>query len=272
VTTVDRDEVVAALDEEWEALAALAGELDPDEWSRPTDCPGWTVKGQFSHVLGVEAMLLGRPAPDVALPDSLPHVRNDLGRVNELWVARYSDQPVTELLADLGEVIVARRAALATMTQEDFDADAMTPAGADTYGRFMQIRVMDQWFHEQDIRRATGRPGHLDGWAPSFALAEVKLALGYAVGKKAGAPKGSTIRFELTGEIAERLDVAVRDRAELVEGLTGTPTATIELPGDAFLRITGGRVPKGEAARLATRIDGDRTLGEQVLDGLAFTV
>ena len=272
MTIVDREEVVAALDEEWEALADLAGALEPDEWDRPTDCPGWSVKDQFSHVLGVESMLLGREAPDVALASSVPHVRNELGRVNELWITGYRTQPVTELLADLGEVIISRRAALATMTQEDFDVETMTPAGKDTYGRFMQIRVMDQWLHEQDIRHATGRFGHLDGWAPSFTLAEIKLGLGFALGKKIGVPKGKSVRFDLTGPISERIDMAVGDRAEQVEQLPGKPTTTIQLPGDTFLRIAAGRLPDGEPAKAATKIDGDRALGEQVLDGLAFTI
>lgn len=272
MTIVDREEVVAALDEEWEALADLAGALEPDEWSRETDCPGWTVKDQFAHVLGVESMLLGRQTPDVALASSVPHVRNELGRVNELWISSHRDQPVTELLADMGEVIISRRAALATMTQDDFDAEAMTPAGPDTYGRFMQIRVMDQWLHEQDVRHATGRFGHLEGRAPQFTLAEISLGLGFSLAKNVQVPKGKSVRFELTGPIADRIDMAVGDRAERVDRLPGTPTTTIEVPGDTFLRIAAGRLPDGEAAKAATRIDGDRTLGEQVLDGLAFTI
>jgi uncharacterized protein (TIGR03083 family) len=272
VTIVDREEVVAALDEEWDALAALAAELEPSDWALPTACPGWTVKEQFSHVLAIEAMLLGRPAPEVALPPQLDHVHNEMGRVNELWAEHYRAVPVTDLLADLGEVIISRRAALATMTQDDFDAPAMTPAGQDTYGRFMRIRVMDQWIHEQDVRIAAGRPGHLEGRAPRSALAEVRMSLGYAVGKKAGAPKGSSVRFVLTGPINSRLDVVVDDRAQVVDLIRGTPTATIEVPGDAFIRIGAGRVPEGEAAGLATRLDGDRALGEQILNGLAYMI
>ena len=50
----------------------------------------------------------------------------------------------------------------------------MTPAGPDTYGRFMRVRIFDCWMHEQDIRRAVGRPGHVEGPAvdrvPLFAV------------------------------------------------------------------------------------------------------
>jgi uncharacterized protein (TIGR03083 family) len=148
VTTVDRDEAVAALDEEWDALVSLAGELAPDEWDRPTACPGWSVKAVLSHVIGTEATLLGRSTPQVDLPGDLPHVRNDLGRFNERWVEVYRARPGDQVVADLKDVVAERRSALAGMDQAAFDQVASTPAGPDTYGRYMRIRVMDMWFHE----------------------------------------------------------------------------------------------------------------------------
>ena len=85
MTHVDRDRVVAALEEDWAALLDLLAGLAPGDWGRPTDCPGWSVQDHVSHVVGLEAMLEGRPLPDVELGDTT-HIRNDLGRLNELWV------------------------------------------------------------------------------------------------------------------------------------------------------------------------------------------
>jgi uncharacterized protein (TIGR03083 family) len=272
VTVVDRDEVVAALDEEWEALADLAGALEPDEWTRPTDCPGWDVKAQYSHILGLEAMLLGRPAPDLTLPPAR-HVRNDLGRINELWVANYRDRAVTDLIADLGEVIISRRVALAGMHQEEFDADAMTPAGPDTYGRFMRLRVMDQWFHEQDVREAIGRPGHLDGLAPQVVLDEITAAIGYVVGKKAGLPEGATGRIDLKGPMSHCWNVEVSDIARVVDWLPGEPDFTITMPGHTFCRVVGGRRAWDHPwVRSATVVEGDDELAGQVLANLAYLI
>lgn len=273
MTTVDRGRIVAALDEVWDSLVALAGELDPDDWGRETACPTWTVHDVYSHVLGTEAMLLGRPAPEVRLPDELPHVRNDTGRLNEAWVREYRSRPVTDLLADLGEVLVSRRAALAAMGQEAFDEESWTPAGQDTYGRFMQIRVMDQWMHEQDVREATDRRGHLDGLAPEAALDEVTMALGYVVGKRAEAPKGSSVRFALTGALSRRIDVEVAERASVVEpGNVTKPTVTLSLPSERFFRIAGGRLGDRDPVDTSVGIEGDRALGEKVLRNLGFMI
>ncbi|HEY8526511.1 MAG TPA: maleylpyruvate isomerase family mycothiol-dependent enzyme [Acidimicrobiales bacterium] len=268
---MDRDHIVAALDEVWDALVSLAGELDYDDWERPTACPGWTVRDQFSHVLGTEAMLLGRERPAVELPPDLPHVRNDIGRLNELWVQAYRTRSVAELVADLGEIILARRVDLANMDQEAFDAESWTPAGQDTYGRFMQIRVMDQWFHEQDVREAVGRRDHLDGLAPEVALDEVTLALGYIVGKKADAPAGSSVSFRLTGSLTRRIDVEVTDRARVVEEVAN-PTVTLSIPAERFFRIAGGRLGDRDPVDTSIGIEGDRELGERVLRQLPFTL
>jgi uncharacterized protein (TIGR03083 family) len=266
MTIVDRDQAVAALDEAFDAIVELTEGLAPDDWDRPTACPGWSVKDIVSHVIGVEAMLLGRPTPQVTLPDDLPHVRNDMGRVNEQWVESYRPRPPADVVADLRAVIAERRAALAGMDQAAFAAASSTPAGPDTYGRFMRIRVMDIWFHEQDVREATGRPGHLEGLAPAAALDEVAAVIGYVVGKRAGAPAGSSVRFELTGPLSGRIDVEVTDRARVVDGIGGKPAVTLTVPGGHFMRLVGGR--GADPAAVAT--EGDARLGRAVVAQLGF--
>jgi uncharacterized protein (TIGR03083 family) len=165
-------------------------------------------------------------------------------------------------------VIAERRVALAGMDQTDFDTESFTPAGPDSYGRFMRVRVMDMWMHEQDVRQAVGRPGHEDGRAPQAALDEMTAALGYVVGKRAGAPPGSRVRFELTGPMARRVDVEVGDRARVVDALAGDPTVTLTLPGHLFTRLCGGR----GADPATVVVDGDPGLGEAIVTHMGFMI
>lgn len=44
VTGITRREAPALAAEEYRRIARLAADLAPDEWSRPTDCPEWTVR------------------------------------------------------------------------------------------------------------------------------------------------------------------------------------------------------------------------------------
>ena len=76
----------AALAETWASLAGVGLDLGPQEWGRPTACPGWSVQDQFSHLIGIERMLLGEAAPTWNEPLG-DHVKNDLAASHEPWVA-----------------------------------------------------------------------------------------------------------------------------------------------------------------------------------------
>src|SRR5262245_49637957 len=268
---LDIDKVLPALDEEFDAILDLAASLEPDDWERPTACPGWSVKDNLAHVIGTEAMLAGRAMPDVELGE-VSHLRNDIGRFNEHWVESYRPGPPSAVLDDLRGIIAERRAALAAMDRAEFDREAMTPAGPDSYARFMRIRIMDMWMHEQDIRVALGRPGHVSGRAPEQSLAEVSAALGYVVGKRVAPPSGTTVRFELTGDPAGSIDIEVTDRARVVGGLAGDPTVNIALPGDRFMRIAGGRLSDSDDPQMGVVYTGDATLGAEVITNLPFMI
>ena len=54
-----------------------------------------------------------------------------------------------------------RLARLRQLAGQDLAAQTMTPAGPGTVADMLTLRVMDSWSHEQDIRRAVGRPGHV---------------------------------------------------------------------------------------------------------------
>jgi len=265
----DRDTLVAAVREELDALVELGRQLDEAQWETPSECPGWTVKDLYSHVIGTELMLLGRPdeAGDAAGGD---HVRNQIGEFNEVSVARRRDRPGTEVLAELERVAAERTAALDAMTQADLDAESFTPAGQDTYGRFLQIRVFDCWIHEQDAREALGLPGHAGGRAVEVALDEHATALGFVVGKKAGAADGQSVRLRLTGEAARTIDVRVDGRARVVDDLD-EPTATITVPTLLWFRWAAGRRP-ADPSHPDVAIEGDEDLARRVLENAAYTI
>jgi uncharacterized protein (TIGR03083 family) len=262
--------LTAQLEEEWSALEELGAGLDDTDWVRPTPCPGWTVAAQFAHIIGTESMLLGRPGPgvDAGRP---PHVRNDIGGFNETWVAALASVPRQEVLAQLGEVLSARRQAIAAMGEEEFSAPANTPIGPADYRRFMQIRVFDCWVHEQDVRDAVGRPGHDDGAVVEQSVDEIVRALGFIVGKKAAAPEGASVTFELTGPVVRTVHVAVDGRAAVVDRLPGAATATVALGSGLFTRLACGRVDPAE--KLAeVHLAGDTDLGRRVITSLPFTI
>lgn len=262
------------LAETWHALVELCTTMDPDQWQYETDCPGWTVADQVAHVVGTEQLLLGtQPAPEEPAGARPSHVHNDIGALNERWVRHYRERGTEQLTADLRSVTAQRLDQLRAMDEAAFDAPSWTPIGQATYRRFMQIRVFDCWTHEQDVRHAIGQPGHGDGPAADQALDEVVRALGYLVGKKAAAPEGSAVTFELSAPLPRRLHVAVTSRAAVVGELDGPPTTIVRVSSELFMRIACGRLTASEALeRGEITLTGDTELGRQIATNLAFTI
>jgi uncharacterized protein (TIGR03083 family) len=266
--------VIAHLDAVWSSTAGVLSGLDDKDWDRPTDCPGWTVRDQVSHVIGTESFLLGRPQPPAVDPAQAAHVHNPLGLSNEAWVAERRGRPGSEVLAEFCSVTADRLAALRAMTDEQMAAATDSPLGRVPYERFMAVRVMDCWVHEQDIRRALGRPGHLDGPAAEAALARFTDSLGYVVGKKSGAKDASTVVVRIEGSMAR--DLAVR----MVDG-KAQPVAppaddtegdvTLSMTAEAYVCLSCGRwSPADVVAGGRVAITGDRELAERVLAAMAI--
>lgn len=264
--------VIELLATEWSSIDELCRDLTPDEWDRITDCPGWTVRDQVSHMIGTERMLAGDAAP-AAPPSVGDHVRNPIGESNEAWVDARRDRPGADVLTEFRQVTASRLDQLRAMSAEDFDREGFTPEGPGPYRRFMEIRLFDCWEHEQDIRRAVGRPGHLDGPIAAAAVTKVAAAAGYVVGKKAGAPDGASVVFDVHGPVELVVPVLVEGRARVLDDAPTDPTVTIRLDTEAYNALGCGRW-SGEHAVSTGRVEihGDEALGRRVVDNMAFTI
>jgi uncharacterized protein (TIGR03083 family) len=247
----------------WDSVDRLCSDLEDSQWELPTGCPGWTVKDQISHLVDFEGRAIGQPAPQHE-PGPLPHVKNDMGRANEVGVDARRRMSGAEVLAEFRTVTAQRLVRLRQLTEQDLTAETMTPAGPGTVADLLTLRVMDSWSHEQDIRRAVGRPGHVEGPAAEEAVGYFTRSLPYVVGKRAAAPEGSTVVFR----IGDREPVAVE-----VTGGRGRQTAdpreatvTLVIPVATFAALVNGRsdVPDDVA------ITGDRSLGQRVLESMGL--
>ena len=256
-----RTDTVEILDLALAAFGDMVRCLTPDQWRASSLCPGWTMRDVVLHVTSIEAALLGwRPGAD--------HPFAGMGGIAE-ELAGFDDDA---LLARFDALAAARIAELTTMTDAEFDAPSVTPAGPGTYGRFMRIRVFDLWVHERDIRVPLDLPGDDDGPVAELALDEVQSALGFIVGKKVGMPDGTSIAIDLTGPVTRRLCARVDGRATAVDRLD-EPTVTLTTDSLTFMLLACGRIdPEGPIADGRITWTGDATLGDQASRNLAFTM
>ena len=273
-SSIPRERTIEALREEWASIADLLAGLSDDEWAMATPLPGWDVQDNVAHMIGTEMMMSGEPAPDIEIDREVAtHVRNDIGAFNEAWIESLRGTDPADVRAQFVELSARRLAALDAMTQDEWDEVSFTPAGKDTYGRFVQIRVMDCWMHEQDIRDAVGCPGNETGLPTEVMLDEVTTALGFVVGKKAGVQQGESVTFALTeeGSVVREIHVAVDGRAAVVDSLQGPATTTLTMPVGVMTRRCAGRVAPDELRDQIT-IEGDADIAERVLANQTYTI
>ena len=273
MATTGQEPIIDVLEQVWGSTHAATEGLTEEDWRRPSELPAWTVKDCLSHVATVEAGFLGEPTETVAV-SHLAHVTTPFQEAMEIGVEAWRPLPGTEVRERFADIYPRRVAQLRAMSPEEMAAPSRSPLGEVPYRQFMVVRAFDSWMHEQDIRRALGRPGNLSGPAVEPTLDRFRAALGLVVGKKAAAPEGTRLVIRTTGPTEVAYGVVVEGRARVVapDELPGGPETVITLPFEAFVALGGGRWDRARAeATGGVTYDGDVDLGRRVLDNLAFT-
>ena len=264
------EELVDGLEAVWTSLADLGTTLSEREWMTDTECPGWTVQDNLAHIIGIESTILGRPNPDHE-PAGGPHVKNDVGAGNEIWVDWYRQRSGVEVLGEFRAVTDERIARLRA-PGHDFGAESWTPVGPGTVRDLLPFRVFDSWVHEQDMRRALGRPGDADSIAASASLDRIESIMPMVVGKKVAPPDGTVVVFTIEGPVGRAFAVAVEHgRAEFLDSVPAAPTVNLEMDTDTFVRLASGRGdPESILATGAVTLTGDPVLGRSVAERMNF--
>ena len=253
----------------FKALDEICSGLSPEEWDVETECPGWSVKDNLSHVIGTESGLLGRDVPEHD-PGDKPWVRNPIGAGNEIHVDYRRSWPPEKVLADFREVTGERMKILEAMSADELGGESWTPIGPGTVRDLVAIRVMDCWVHEQDIRRAVGKPGGLDGPLADHAFSRHSGAIPFVVGKKVGAPDGTTVVFDVKGQDPFAVGVDGK-RANRLEAIPDQPTVRLKMDLATFNRLCCGRGEVDEVAKAVT-LEGDDDLGKKILGQQNFMI
>jgi uncharacterized protein (TIGR03083 family) len=258
------------------AIVDLARACSDADLARPTDCPGWTVHDQISHVAGVEAWLAGHKDPRVEVPP-YEHIRNDLGKKVEYAVEVRRGRSGAEVVAELDDVLAQRLQTLRDPRLTDTSIIA-GPFGPDQATTVLLYRVFDVWTHEQDIRSALGRPGDLDSAAAALVVRSVMRQLPKVIARSAAVEPGHLVLIDVTGPVVARQGFQVelgqdgRPRGRAVStgsgALTDHPSTTISLSTEAFTRRAAGRQPVNDTAY---SVAGDDALARRVLEGLVVT-
>jgi len=262
------------MDETWASMAVAGEGLGQGEWQRSTSCPGWDVKDHFSHLIGIERMLLGEATPMTDEPLG-EHVKNEFAASLEPWVSVRRPTAGEVVRLEFIDVTAQRLAALDALEEADWAKVGFSPTGEVPYAQFMELRAFDSWVHEQDVRSALGRPGGQGGLASRLAADHVQRAMGFVVGKKAAAADGSVVRFEISGPPSDTRSFTLAVEAGRAHSVDGDvePTVTLALSNLDFVQLGCGRTTAAQVdAAGGIGVVGDPALAQAVVSSMNFMV
>jgi uncharacterized protein (TIGR03083 family) len=212
---------------ELEAFLDLLRDLAAEDWHRPTDCTGWSVRDIVAHVAGAmeEGARLHVQLRHYALAPRRHPEMSPLDAVNQVQIEERAGTSPVDLVAELERLgpraARARRRMPGLLRRTPVPGkDNGLPPGS-RFGYLVDvIYPRDLWMHRVDVERATGRR-HRPSTSEQEVLEQVVLDLGEAW-------TGPTTDLRLTGVGAWRLG-------------NGEPTAILETEPVEVCRMLSGR-------------------------------
>ena len=245
-------------------LRELLAGLGPADWDRPSPCPGWTVLGLCSHLVGDDLGFLARhrdghygtPGPDDA---SESEFIAWLDNLQDEWVRaarRLSPRIVADLLEWAGpQVAEAMRGEDPRARTADVSWAGTGPVPA----WLNHVRELSEyWIHRQQLLQAVGRPSDLradlagpvlDGlrWAYPFRLAE------------AVAQPGDSVTISIVGPVTVTWHLVATPAGWAYRDAPGTRiVASLDVTTEQAWRLLTNNLPAAE--RFGITASGDETV------------
>ena len=165
---------------EYDRFLSQLCQLQPADWTKPTDCRGWDVRALVGHVLGMTEM-------SASLPEQLKQMRA-AGKAGGEFIDALTALQVAKHVGDSTEQLVARYAVVAPKAAKGRRRTPGLIRGrtmpmlqtvgssreAWTFGFLIDvILTRDTWMHRVDVARATGLDVELTGEHDGVLVADV---------------------------------------------------------------------------------------------------
>jgi uncharacterized protein (TIGR03083 family) len=242
---------------EREVLVDFLRGVEGDDWSRPSPCPGWSVLGLATHLVGDDLSLLARhrdgylgtvPPEDAAGDDFIVW----LDELQMEWVhaaRRLSPQLVVQLLDWAGPQLVDT---MRTRDPRELSADVSWAGEAPAPVWLDQLRELSEyWIHRQQLRWAVGLDTDLDASLAAI-LEGFKWAYRYRLGGLGS--RGDTVTIDIDGGVTATWTlVASATGWDFIDQAASNVVATMRLDADQAWRLLTNNLPPEQHGALDVR-------------------
>jgi uncharacterized protein (TIGR03083 family) len=180
--TLDRTTAGRLAATEYDRLGELLRTLEPDDWARPTECPGWDVRAMAGHVLGMTEMAASL-RQTVLQNIGAARAGGGIDALTALQVRTRAGLPVADVIERYAvaapRAVRGRRRLSRLIGRRTLPEDQVVGERRERWRfgfLFDVVLTRDTWMHRMDISRAVGRdpvltPDH-DGMLVADVVAE----------------------------------------------------------------------------------------------------
>ena len=245
-------------------LSELLASLDPADWDRASPCPGWTVLGLCSHLVGDDLGFLARhrdgyfgtPAPDDASESEFVAWLDSL---QDEWVRaarRLSPRIVADLLEWAGPQVAE------AMRGEDPRARTagVSWAGTEPVPAWLNHarELSEYWIHRQQLLQAAGRPSDLRADLAGPVLDGLRWAYPFRLGQ-AAAQAGDSVTISVTGPVTVTWHLVATPAGWEYRDAPGTRVvASLDMTTEQAWRLVTNNLPAADRSSIAA--SGDETV------------
>jgi uncharacterized protein (TIGR03083 family) len=263
---------------EREALGRTIQYTEPGDWDAESVCEGWRNRDVVAHLAATEmaaaAVLGGETADEVEeYVKTLDGGRLTADGFNEFSVTRRANEPFRSVVREWGQAADLFLARASKVTPEEWTTRKVPwMAGDIGVSYLIQSRVMEWWFHGEDIRAGGDNPPRLEH-PPLFCVNDLAVRMiPYSLSLAGLSYPGKSVKVTLdaAGGGTWHWGLAPRE----TPSRNKKPDAVIDGRAFEFALVAGRRVPADYFLAEGSLLKGgDDALAEAILANLrAFAV
>ena len=269
--------VIDLFPQERRLLLELFAGLTEEDWRRPTVCAGWTVRDIGLHLLGDDIGYLSGKRDGFSNPffadkdmEQWESLVKNINEANELWVRamqRVSPALLHDLLELTGKQFYEYMSSLDMMAMNG-EVSWAGPGAAPVWLDIAR-EYTERWLHQQQIRDAVHRPGLKERQFFHPVLDAFMWALPHTY-RDVAVTETTVVKLVVTGEAGDVWYVVGEANGwSLYKAVELQPASVVTMDQETCWRLFTKGIDK-EQARANVRIEGDQTLGENVLETVSI--
>ena len=269
--TLDRSWLLGVARAEREALGRTIQYTDPAAWDAPSSSPGWRNRDIVAHLASTEvaaaAVMAGETPAEWEEYAKEGHPLTVQG-FNDFSVPRRANEPFRSVVREWGRAADVFLARASQVTPEEWTTRRVSWLAGDIGVSYLiQSRVMEWWFHGEDILAGGGNPPRLEH-PPIFCVNDLAVRMiPYSLSLAGLSYPGRSVMVKLAAVGGGTWHWGLAPRETPPAGKE--PDALIEGRGYEFALVAGRRAPPdlflGEGS---LQTGGDDALAEEILANL----